>query len=151
VTIDADLIASLNVGMGNLCQRLDRQWQERAQMGETLRSASFIVSVPLTGGATSGTYFSQSPNLGPAAGFVWSVRALVAQGYTAGTVTVWQDNPGGATFAGFPQAGLYTFGRRERLLRPMSQMVIVASGISGTLQICGDADVMPAWYLPYYH
>ena len=155
--LDADLTVSLSAALGGLaasvgglCTRMDREFERSARKSDVLRSGPFGVNVPLSAGATIGGWFAQSPNLGPPAGYVWSVRALVAQGYTAGTVTVYIDNPNGATFAGYPQAGLYTFGRGERLLRPMSQMVVVASGITGVLQLYGDADVFPSWYLPEY-
>jgi hypothetical protein len=157
VTVDADLSVSLSASLGSLaakvgglCDRMDREWKRRADMADMMRSAPFGLNVTLSAGATTGTYFAQSPNLGPAAGYMWSVRALIAQGYTAGTVNVWRDNAAGEQFAGFPQAGLYTFGRGERLLWPMSQMVVTASGITGTLAIYGHADLFPSWYLAEY-
>jgi hypothetical protein len=154
IEISGSLIASLD-GLAGAVNQLDRRMEKdnrrRLEIAMQVRSAPFGVGVALSGGANLGLYFAQSPNLGPAAGMMWSVRSLIAQGYTAGTVNIYRDNPNGEQFAGFPQAGLYTFGRGERPLWPMSQMVVVASGISGIVEIYGHADVFPQGYWAEYN
>lgn len=158
MSLDADFSVSLTAcldrltaAVGGLDGKMAREHARRVELANHVRSVPFGVNVPLSGGATLTPYFSQSPNLGPAAGYMWSVRALIAQNYTAGTVNVWRDSPSGEIISPFPQAGLATFGRGERLLWPMSQMVVTATGIVGTLQIYGQADLFPQAFLAQYN
>ena len=58
----------------------------------------------------------------------------------------------GEPVAPFPQEGVFTFGKGELLIHPGSQLIFsaLASGITGTIQIYGAADMFESWYLPYY-
>lgn len=116
-------------------------------------------------GSNTGGVLAPSDLTGPMTGQYWSVRRLVAYGYSAGTVTVYRN----ATITGtgssaaavgeqlftFPQAGTYTFGRGEILLRPDDFLVLVATGVTltsgqGGITIYGDADCFSSWLLPDY-
>jgi len=108
----------------------------------------------LTGGAGS---LQLADLLSPKAGFMWSVRRLVGSLFTAGTVTVYKNGAvvGGTAIGGeplftFPSAGTYTFGRGEILLDQNDQLVISATGITGSVQINGSADCFERWLLPAY-
>jgi hypothetical protein len=117
-------------------------------MSLVLRQVPLAVpGIPLSAGA--GT-MDQAQSLGPPQGYYWSVRRLTATGFTAGTVTAFIDSTAGEPVVPFPQAGVFTFGRGEILLHPMSRLVISATGITGTVQLYGAADAFEDWYLPEY-
>jgi hypothetical protein len=104
--------------------------------------------------------------MGPMTGFYWSLRRMVAQGYSAGTVavyrnasqTAWGEGAGqltGELLYTFPSAGTYTFGRREMMLSPDDTIALIVTGatlnagVTG-IQVTGAADQFPSWYLPRY-
>jgi hypothetical protein len=110
--------------------------------------------IPLTAGAGAIQF---ADLLSPKAGFMWSLRRLVGTLFTAGTVTVYKNGyvAGGVAVGGeplftFPSAGTYTFGRGEILLDQNDQLVIAATGITGSVQINGSADCFERWLLPSY-
>lgn len=118
--------------------------------------------IPITTGAG---VLQPTDLLGPMTGQYWSVRRLVSYGYSAGTVTVYRNATAtgfGASAAAvgeilftFPQAGTYTFGRGEILLRPDDNLLMLATGITlssgySGVQVYGDADVFSTWLLPDY-
>lgn len=103
--------------------------------------------------------------LGPNTGFHWSIRRMVASGFTAGTVTVYRNAvqttfgaaPAytGEIFFVFPQAGTYTFGRNEMLLEPDDSLSVSATGITLVagapgVQLAGAVDQLESWLLPDY-
>src|SRR5215469_1282399 len=69
--------------------------------------------IPITAGAGTLQIYD---GLGPTTGFVWSVRMLNAQGFSAGTINVYRNISGGELLFTFPQAGTFTFGRGEMML-----------------------------------
>lgn len=114
---------------------------------------------------TSAGVLIPTDQAGPMTGQYWSVRRLVASGYSAGTVTVYRNatvTAQGASAAvvgeilfTFPQAGTYTFGRGEMELAPDDFLVILATGVTLNtgapgIQITGTADVYSAWLRPEY-
>jgi hypothetical protein len=113
-----------------------------------VRQVPIFMAVPLTAGA--GTLYGTIGAAGPPMGWCWSIRRLTAQGYTAGSVVVYENSPNGEAFMPFSQAGAQTGGKGEFLLQPQSYMVVVASGITGTVTLFGRADAFPWWYLTEY-
>lgn len=119
------------------------------------RPCNPVRQVPIyaTSLGASGT-IQQPGTLGPAIRHYWSIRRLSAEGFTAGTVTFYDSSTVGeplATFAG--AAGVIapqTFATGALLLHPQHYLVIVASGITGTVTILGSADLVPDWYLTDY-
>lgn len=120
------------------------------------------MQIPISG--TAGV-LQATDQLGPMTGQYWSVRRLVAYGYSAGTVTVYRNalvtgTGSSAAAVGeqvvtFPQSGTYTFGRGEFLMRPDDFMVLVATGVTLAtgqtgITIYGDADCFSSWLLPDY-
>ena len=117
--------------------------------------------IPVSGAAVGLT----NDQMGPMTGWYWSIRRLEANGFTAGTVAVYKNAVqtgfgANAALTGellftFPQAGTYTFGRREMLLNPDDNISLVctgatlAAGITG-ITVGGAADQFPTWYLPHY-
>jgi len=112
--------------------------------------AGFVLQVPLSGGA--GT-LDESPQLAPVRGQCWSIRRLNSWGYTAGQVQfqingmepVWTFNAP-ANPPALPQC----FGRGECLLQPGDRLVVVATGITGIVNIAVAPDAFPYWHLGRY-
>lgn len=151
--LDADLTVSLSAALGGLtaavgglCTRMDREAAHRQRASEAIRQALFIINVPLVGGAATLNPSDAGPNLG----FYWSIRKLAAVNFTAGTVNTYIDNTGGEPIVPFPVAAVNTFGRGEQLVHPSSNIAVVATGITGTVQIWGKADQFESWLLPWY-
>jgi len=112
------------------------------------------IQVPITAGAGA---FQMNDLLSPKAGFMWSIRRLTATLFTAGTVQVYKNGfvvggagVGGELVAPFATAGTSTFGRGEILLDQNDYLVIIAAGITGSVQIQGAADCIERWLLPDY-
>lgn len=123
-----------------------------------------IVPPPLIPNAGNGVVFAQD-SMGPNTGYHWSIRRLVATGYSAGTVSIYRNAVqtgfgAAAAVTGellftFPQAGTFTFGRNEMLLEPDDSLVVAATGISlnagaSFIQVIGSADQLESWLLPDY-
>lgn len=139
---------SVDIGLEafvDLSDKLDREHHWREKKAHAVYQQTFDpMQVPLTAGA--GT-LDQSTRMGPNRGFMWSVRRLTLSGFTAGTCIVYID---GLEPLPFPQAGMYTFGRGEFLLTTGQRLTVVATGITGYVQLNGAADVFETWYLPEY-
>jgi hypothetical protein len=143
------LQASLNgltAAVSGMCQRLDREWQFRQRANDAFRVVPFIINVPLVSGAAT----LNPTQAGPDAGYYWSIRKLSAVGFTAGTVSTYVDNTGGEPIVPFTVSAVNTFGKGEQLLHPNSNIAVVASGITGTVQLWGQADQFESWLLPWY-
>jgi hypothetical protein len=143
------LQASLNgltAAVSDMCQRLDREWQFRQRANDAFRVVPFIINVPLVSGAAT----LNPTQAGPDAGYYWSIRKLSAVGFTAGTVDTYVDNTGGEPIVPFTVSAVNTFGKGEQLLHPNSNIAVVASGITGTVQLWGQADQFESWLLPWY-
>lgn len=144
--LDLSVFAQLAASINGLAARMDREAQQRQRAAQAMRQVPFILNVPLVAGAAT---INPSP-AGPDTGYYWSIRKIAAVGFTAGTVNTYVDNTGGEPIVPFPQAGVVTFGGGDQLLHPNSNIAIVASGITGTVQIWGKADQFESWLLPWY-
>lgn len=113
-----------------------------------LRQVPLFMPVPLTAGA--GTFTGLIGYQGPPIGWYWSIRRLTAQGFTAGTVTVFESSVNGEELAVFTAAGPQTYTKGGVLVHPQSYLVIQAAGITGTVTVFGAADAFPAWELAVY-
>jgi hypothetical protein len=113
-----------------------------------VRQVPLFMPVPLSSGA--GQFTGLIGVQGPPVGWYWSIRRLTAQGFTAGTVIVYENSVNGEAMFPFAQAGTLTAGRGEELMTPQSYLVIAATGITGTVTLFGRADAIPDWYLTRY-
>jgi len=103
-------------------------------------------AIALTAGA--GT-FLQPDILGPTTMYWWDLRKITCWGFTAGTVTVYKNQVNGEQVGVFPSAGLLQWGSSE-LLAPDDNLILVAAGITGSVQFVVRAiEVETAW-LPEY-
>jgi hypothetical protein len=162
VTIEADasgglsIVASLNgltKAIDGWTARMDREALHRQQASQSYRQVPIGKGINTSGSATT----SHVEPHGPPQGYYWSIRRLTAYYYTAGTVTVFKDSPDGVAgepLVAFPAAAVYTFGKGEMLLSPMSQLLITWSSITPTtgnfIYIWGAADQFETWLLPWY-
>ncbi len=136
----------LTAAIGGMCSRMDREAQFRQRASEAFRQVPFIINVPLVAGAAT----LNAAQAGPPAGYYWSIRKVSAVGFTAGTVSLYVDNTGGEPIVPFTVSAVNTFGKGEQLLHPNSSIAVAASGITGTVQIWGQADQFEQWLLPWY-
>jgi hypothetical protein len=140
--------AAVAVQLGRVADLMQAQWDRRQKLLQQLNQVPIVApQISLTAGA--GT-LQLADLLGPRTGYHWSVRRLSLNGYTAGTVTVYKNASGGEILLPTSAAGTYTFGRGEMLLEPSDQMVFVAAGITGYVQVGGAADCFESWLLPDY-
>jgi hypothetical protein len=142
------VLAQLSASLGSVAVELRRQCDRQQRLTQALRQLTVGPGViPISGGA--GT-LSQDPMFGPNTGYFWSVRRLSAWGFTAGTVTVYLNQPGGEILPSFPAPGSNTFGRGEVMLQPLDTLIFVASGITlasgfGQVIVQGVADNGELW------
>ena len=138
-----------------------------------LRLANEMFQIPFAGliaiSSSAGTLPMPDAG-GPNTGYYFSVRRMSAEGFSAGTVTVYKNgvtqasggavvgNPEIVAVFNPPTAGLIAaqfFGRGDLLLNPNDFLTFAASGITVTaayagVQINGSADCFPSWLLPEY-
>jgi hypothetical protein len=148
--------AASDLGALSAVSRKERLYRELYQ------TPVVLPQIPVTAGAG---VLQPTDSSGPMTGQYWSIRRLVASGYSAGSVAVYRNavitGTGAAAAAAgeilftFPQAGAYTFGRGEMLLSPDDFLVFVATGITlitgqSGVSILGAADCLAAWLLPEY-
>ena len=112
------------------------------------RKEETLYQVPIIGQLAASGTLDNPAQLQPVTGRCWSVRRLTCFGWTAGSVTVYINNlePAGP----FPNPGVATYGRGEFLLMPHDKLVVVATGITGSVTLMGVADSFQEWYLPHY-
>lgn len=163
--IAAEGVISIAAGFAGIgdrireCSAADRKMRLAAELYQT------PIAPPQIPVNTGNGLLQPTDQTGPMTGQYWSVRRLVSYGYSAGTVTVFRNaTPTGyganAAAIGeqlftFPQAGTYTFGRGEMLLRPDDNLLFLAQGVtlnSGQtgITVYGDADCFSSWLLPDY-
>jgi len=143
----AEVTAGLSVQLGRVADLLEAERRRKMALVQCLRQAPFAGGIPLSGGA--GT-LQQADLYQAKPGYTWSIRRATATGFSAGTVTVYKNVSGGEILWTWPTAGTFTFGRGEQLLEPMDQMIFVASGITGTVQVNGTGDLFESWLLADY-
>lgn len=155
--LNLSFAADIRASLGTIAATAEKtmEWYRR-------RDALFqrMHQVPITPGQialTAGAGILQSvEQLQPKTGLCWSIRRLVAVGFTAGTVTAYLDPVvsgtviTGESLVPWTQAGVFTFGRGELLLMPGDFIAFAASGISGSVTIYGRADQFETWLLPDY-
>jgi hypothetical protein len=103
-------------------------------------------AIALTAGA--GT-FLQPDILGPTTMYWWDLRKLSCWGFTAGTVTAVKNSINGETIAAFPSAGNFTWSTQE-LLAPDDNVILIAAGITGSVQFSLRAIEIETAWLPEY-
>jgi hypothetical protein len=147
MNLEIDAAAQLCASLDGLTAALDREHAWRQQQAQTVRQLYFAGAITLATGAGTD---DQPDKLQAKTGYIWGIRRITAQGFSAGTVTVYRNNTNGEPIMPFPAAAVNTLGRGELLLMPGDRMVWSATGITGTVSYWGVADCFPSWYLPTY-
>lgn len=145
--IDAEVTARLCASLDRLTERMDRRAALQQLAMQAMRQVPFYGSITLSGGAGTD---DQPDKLQPKTGYVWSIRRITAQGYSAGTVTAYLNSTNGEPVMPFPAAAVNTLGRGELLVQSGERLVWGATGITGTVTYWGRADCMEQWLLPFY-
>ena len=145
--IDVELTARLCASLDGAAAAMDRETAWRQKIALAIRQVPFAGAVTLSAGAGTD---DQPDKLQAKTGYIWSVRRITAQGFSAGTVTAYRNSAAGEPVMPFPVPAVNTLGRGELLLMPGDRLVWSATGITGTVSYWGVADCFEAWYLPYY-
>jgi len=87
--------------------------------------------------------------LGPHDPYWWDVRRIGAWGFTAGTLTLFLNSTQGEQLAAWTVPGNFTWGT-GLLLAPRDRLIFVAAGITGNVQITGQAFEVESPWLPEY-
>ena len=145
--IDVEVTARLCASLDGIAQRLDRAQAFRQRCAAALTSVPFVGTVTLSSGAGTD---DQPDKLTAKTGFIWSVRRITANGWTAGSVTAYRNSSIGEPVMPFPTPAVNTIGRGELLLMPGDRIVWGATTITGTVSYSGVADCFESWLLPFY-
>jgi len=159
VTADTDgglqgqVAASLEVTLGALADGLNALVDDKRSRPQQLWNACRPVpilpgQVPLSSGA--GT-LDVPDRMGPKDGYWWDVRRLTLWGFTAGTVSVYLNDSTtlGEQLASCTLPGQFTWSG-QLLLGSRDRLVVVASGVTGSVSAAGQAIEVSAQALPDY-
>ena len=107
--------------------------------------------VPIRAGAipTAAGTIDIPDMLGPHDPFWWDIRRIGAWGFTAGTLTLFLNSTNGEQLASWPTPGNFTWGT-SLLLAPRDRLIFVGAGLTGTVQITGQAFEIETPWVPEY-
>jgi hypothetical protein len=156
--LSLDLTAQLAVSLDNLAGAIDRDMRARQRQMEVIRQIPFAGAIGIAGGV--GVY-DQPDALQAKTGYIWDIRRLTVNGFSAGTVTAYRNgamNPAtglnpGEVLVPYPAAAVNTFAKASMLLMPGDRVCFGATGITAAtsqVQFWGVASCFQEWYLPYY-
>jgi hypothetical protein len=145
--LEIDFSAQIAASLDGIAAALTREQQWRQRQMQVIRQIPFAGAITLAGGAGTD---DQPDKLQAKTGYIWGIRRLTANGFTAGTVTAYRNSSVGEPIMPFPVPAVNTIGRGELLLMPGDRIVWGATGITGTVSYWGVADCFESWYLPYY-
>jgi hypothetical protein len=159
--LEIDFTAKLAASIQTLAEGLQRDREFKRRQLQAVRQIPFATSIAI-GGGTNGAV-DQPDQMQAKTGFIWGVRRLAVQGFSAGTVTAYRNgvvsavtglNPGEPVLP-YPVPAVNTLGKGQLLLMPGDRLNFGAVGVTlsagfGQVQIWGVADCLEEWYLPYY-
>lgn len=108
--------------------------------------------VPILGAiqlAAGAGVLNQPDMYGPKDPYWWDLRRLTLWGFTAGTVTVNLNNVNGPVLATATTPGEFTWSA-QHILSPRDILIFTASGITGSVEIDGQAIEIETLWLPDY-
>ena len=145
--LDVEIGARICASLDGVAARMDRDDRWHQRISQAMTQVPFAGAITLATGA--GTY-DQPDQLQAKTGYIWGLRRLTAQGFSAGTVTVYRNSASGEPVMPFPVPAVNTISRGEILLMPGDRMIWSATGITGSVNFWGVADCFESWYLPFY-
>ena len=150
-SLELDLSVRLAASLDGVTAAMDRESRWRQRVAQALIQVPFAGSIPISGGTGSSTHARDK--LQAKTGYVWGIRRITAQGFSAGTVTAYRNDVLGEPVMPFPVPAVNTIGRGEIMLMPGDALVWNATGITaaaGFVQYWGVADCFESWFLPFY-
>ena len=145
--IEVEASARLCASLDGVTAAVDRESSWRQRVARAMTQVPFAGSVTLSAGAGS---YDQPDQLQAKTGYIWGIRRITCQGFSAGSVTAYRNSASGEPVMPFPTPAVNTIGRGEILLMPGDRLVWSATGITGTVTFWGVADCFESWYLPFY-
>lgn len=142
----ANAAATLEVSLGRVAAALEKQERRNERLYQLLHLAPITGAMILAGGA--GT-LDQADRYGPKDGYLWDLRRVTVSGFTAGTVTMYRNDTNGAQLAQWTTPGEWTWSTAQ-WLKMRDRLIWVATGITGTVVIDGEAIEVSNQVLPEY-
>lgn len=142
---ELDVSAQLAVQLGAVADGLKREQEWRRRCSGALQRVTFATP-QVTGNGT----VDLKDTMGAKTGYIWDVKRLTVNGFTAGSVTAYKNSALGEPVAPYPAPAVFTYGKGQLLLGPDERLIFSGAGITGTWQAWGEAVCFEAWYLPWY-
>ena len=141
------VLVELTAQVGAIREAMSRQAARGPRVPfEACHPVTFLGQIPLSSGAGS----LSIPDLyGPHDPYYWDVRALAFSGFTAGTVTVAENNTGALPIAQTTAIGQFTWSA-QNILSPRDWLVFSATGVTGSVNFVGLAIEIETAWLPDY-
>ena len=138
------LLADLTLAVGRLGESMRRNGEKPRVPWEACHPVWF------TGQLGAGTNTLLNVNLyGPELPYWWDLRTLNFWGFTAGSVATYVNNVNGQQIANAVTPGEFTWSG-QHLLAPQDSMIFVGTGITGVVNIVGQAiEVQSEWLAEY--
>lgn len=162
LTLDAELAASLAAGMpgqpqqapdgstlpaGTFGGEWERELRVRRRANDAVRDVHQAGQITLVSGAGTLQDFNR---FGVPQGYWWAIYRLTAQGFSAGTVTAYEDSVNGEPLMPFTVPAVNILSKSSTILHSMSQVVWQASGITGSVNVWLRAVQFEAWLWPWF-
>lgn len=143
-----DIGAEIEINLTEETSKSSQRKQHHDKLSQEIYQQPFTpLQIPLVAG---GGTLDLPGQLSPQRGFMWCVRRLTLSGYTAGSVVPWIDDFEPILLPNSGAAQTVFIGKAEWLLDSGQRLKFIASGITGTVQVNGAADVFPRNLLPIY-
>lgn len=151
-----DVCASIRLAIGDAVTEARSRYENRQRLIRSIHPVSNGQYQAVTFG--SGLGLDLPDLLGPHSGYVWDVHAVIASGFTAGSVAMFTGaTPLSAAAAGqgnlefnFTSAGQLTYGKLQLPLMPNDRLTFYATGITGVVNIKVRAVEMEIAAFPEY-
>ena len=124
--VGLELAAQIGASVGALAAEM-RATRERRNR---LNSMIMPLNIDLQPISAANGILDQPRLLGPSAGWTWQLDSMGAQGFSAGSIGVFENSVNGLEIFTFTTAGTF-FQRHFRYLRYGTRLVFQATGISG--------------------
>jgi hypothetical protein len=124
--IGVELATRIGVAVGELAGEMRATRERRARLNAMIMP----LNIDLQPIPASGT-LDQPRLLGPPFGWTWQLDSMGAQGFSAGTIGVFENSTSGIEIFNFTSAGTF-FQRHFRYLRGGSRLIFQATGITGS-------------------
>jgi hypothetical protein len=134
---------TLEVVLGRVAKALDRQTQRDQRLSQ------LVNVVPIVGALNGNGTLDYADRYGPTDGFLWDVRRITVSGFSAGTVTVYKNDVNSTALWVFPSVGEKLWSSQQ-WLRARDRLIFVAAGITGNVQVDGNAHLVSEQLLAEY-